>query len=291
VVSENTNAGASLNENESVIIVAMQMTSSPLVVDNLLFVEQQLKLLPVSRPCLVVLPECFACFGGGEKAMLDIAEHLHTGPIQLKLKQLAKQHGVWLVAGSLPLLCPTADKFTASCLLINDQGEIVEEYQKIHLFDVQVADNTGTYLESRSTQAGSKLIVINTPFGHLGLAVCYDIRFAAMFVAMNQIAQLDVLVLPAAFTQLTGQAHWHSLLTARAIENQCYVVAANQTGKHRNKRQTYGHSCIISPWGEKLAELPHDSGMIYAQIDHQLLADIRSNMPVYQHNKFRSHLV
>jgi len=291
VVSENTNAGASLNENESVIIVAMQMTSSPLVVDNLLFVEQQLKLLPVSRPCLVVLPECFACFGGGDKAMLDIAEHLHTGPIQLKLKQLAKQHGVWLVAGSLPLLCPTADKFTASCLLINDQGEIVEEYQKIHLFDVQVADNTGTYLESRSTQAGSKLIVINTPFGHLGLAVCYDIRFAAMFVAMNQIAQLDVLVLPAAFTQLTGQAHWHSLLTARAIENQCYVVAANQTGKHRNKRQTYGHSCIISPWGEKLAELPHDSGMIYAQIDHQLLADIRSNMPVYQHNKFRSHLV
>lgn len=291
MVSENTNAGASLNENESVIIVAMQMTSSPLVVDNLLFVEQQLKLLPVSRPCLVVLPECFACFGGGDKAMLDIAEHLHTGPIQLKLKQLAKQHGVWLVAGSLPLLCPTADKFTASCLLINDQGEIVEEYQKIHLFDVQVADNTGTYLESRSTQAGSKLIVINTPFGHLGLAVCYDIRFAAMFVAMNQIAQLDVLVLPAAFTQLTGQAHWHSLLTARAIENQCYVVAANQTGKHRNKRQTYGHSCIISPWGEKLAELPHDSGMIYAQIDHQLLADIRSNMPVYQHNKFRSHLV
>lgn len=272
-------------------IVAIQMNSSPLIEDNLVFVEQQLKLLPPQRPCLVVLPECFACFGGGDKLILDIAEDLHQGPIQHKLRQFAKQYGVWLVAGSMPITCEIAGKYTASCLLIDDQGEFVEEYQKIHLFDVQVADNTGTYLESRYTQAGNKLIVTNTPFGTLGLAVCYDIRFAGMFVAMNQIAQLDVLALPAAFTQQTGQAHWHSLLSTRATENQCYIVAAGQTGKHRNKRQTYGHSCIISPWGEKLVELPHDTGMIHAQIDHQLLADIRTKMPVYQHNKFRSHLV
>jgi predicted amidohydrolase len=272
-------------------IVAIQMNSSPLVEDNLIFVERQLKLLPPQRPSLVVLPECFACFGGGDKLILDIAEDLHQGPIQHKLRQFAKQFGVWLVAGSMPITCEIADKYTASCLLIDDQGEFVEEYQKIHLFDVQVADNTGTYLESRYTQAGNKLIVTNTPFGTLGLAVCYDIRFAGMFVAMNQIAQLDVLALPAAFTQQTGQAHWHSLLRTRATENQCYIVAAGQTGKHRNKRQTYGHSCIISPWGEKLVELPHDTGMIHAQIDHQLLADIRTKMPVYQHNKFRSHLV
>jgi nitrilase len=277
--------------NASPNIVAIQMNSSPLVEDNLLFVEQQLILLPPQRPCLVVLPECFACFGGGDKLLLNIAEGLHHGPIQHKLKQLAKKHGIWLVAGSLPLLCPTENKFTASCLLISDHGETVEEYQKIHLFDAQVADKTATYLESKHTQAGNKLIVINTPFGNLGLAVCYDIRFAGMFVAMNQIAQLDVLALPAAFTQQTGQAHWHSLLRARAIENQCYIVAANQTGTHRNKRQTYGHSCIISPWGEKLAELPYDTGIIHAQIDHPLLADIRTNMPAYQHNKFRSHLV
>ena len=277
--------------NNGANVVAIQMTSSPLVEDNLLFVEQQLKLLPPLRPCLVVLPECFACFGGGDKLLLEIAEDLHHGPIQLKLKQFAIQYGIWLVTGSLPLRCTTANKFTASCLLINEHGKIVEEYQKIHLFDVKVADVTGTYLESRNTQAGNKLIVISTPFGVLGLAICYDIRFAGMFIAMNQIAQLDVLVLPAAFTQQTGQAHWHSLLTARAVESQCYIVAANQTGKHRNKRQTYGHSCIISPWGEKVAELPHGIGMIHAQIDHQLLADIRTNMPVYQHNKFRSHLV
>jgi nitrilase len=272
-------------------IVAIQMSSSPLVEDNLAFVEQQLTLLPPQRPCLVVLPECFACFGGGDKLMLDIAEDLHSGPIQYKLKQLAKQYGIWLVAGSLPLLCPAENKFTASCLLIDDQGEIVEEYQKIHLFDAQVADNTGTYLESRYTQAGNTLIVTDTPFGNLGLAVCYDIRFAGMFAAMSQIAQIDVLALPAAFTQHTGQAHWHTLLGARAIENQCYIVAANQTGKHSNKRQTYGHSCIISPWGEKLVELPHDTGIIHAPIDHQLLAEISTKMPVYQHNKFRSHLV
>ena len=272
-------------------IVAIQMTSSPLVEDNLLFVEQQLKLLPTQRPCLVVLPECFACFGGDDKLILDTAEDLHLGPIQHKLKQFAKQYGIWLVAGSLPILCSSVGKFTASCLLINDHGKTVEEYQKIHLFDVQVADNTGTYLESRFTQAGNTLIVTHTPFGNLGLAVCYDIRFASMFTAMNQIAQLDVLALPAAFTQQTGKAHWHPLLKARAIENQCYIVTANQTGKHRNKRQTYGHSCIISPWGDTLVELPHNTGMIHAQIDHQLLADIRTQMPIYQHNKFRSHLV
>lgn len=272
-------------------VVAIQMCSSPLVEDNLLFVEQQLKRLPTQRPCLVVLPECFACFGGGDKLILDIAEDLHQGPIQQKLRQFAKEYDVWLVAGSMPITCQIADKYTASCLLINDQGEFIEEYQKIHLFDVQVEDNTGSYLESRHTQAGSKLVVAPTPFGNLGLAVCYDIRFAGMFLAMTQIAPLDVLTLPAAFTQQTGQAHWHSLLSARAIENQCYIVAANQTGEHMNKRQTYGHSCIISPWGEKLAELPHETGMIHAQIDHQLLADIRTKMPVYQHNKFRSHLV
>ena len=272
-------------------IVAIQMTSSPVVADNLLFVEQQLQRLPKQRPCLVVLPECFACFGGNDQDMQNISEEFDKGPIQQKLKDLAKQYNIWLVAGSMPIKSQKSAKFTASCLLINDNGDILEEYQKIHLFDVQVADNTGSYKESRSTQAGEKLVVVNTPFGKLGLAVCYDIRFAGMFAAMSEIAQLDIIALPAAFTKTTGQAHWFGLLTARAIENQCYVVAANQTGEHRNKRQTFGHSCIISPWGEKIVELPEDTGMIHATIDHQLLAEIRAKMPVYQHNKFRSHLV
>jgi nitrilase len=276
---------------EQPIVVAIQMTSSPDVSDNMAFIEQQLQQLPKQRPCLVVLPECFACFGGGDSKLLDIAEHLYQGPIQQKLQELAKQYAVWLVAGSMPLLTANNNQYSASCLLINDSAEIVSEYQKIHLFDVQVDDNTGSYQESRFTQAGHNLVVVDTPFGNLGLAICYDIRFAAMFSAMQQIAQLDILALPAAFTQKTGEAHWHKLLSARAIENQCYLVAANQTGIHRNKRQTFGHSCIISPWGKTLAELAKDTGTIHSPIDQQLLTDIRSNIPVYQHNQFRSYLV
>ena len=272
-------------------LVAIQMNSSESVADNLQFVEKQLQNLQAQRPCLVVLPECFACFGGKEDTILNIAEDLGHGPIQQKLKAMAKQYDVWLVAGSMPITCGLQNKYTASCLLIDNAGNLVEEYQKIHLFDVQVADNTGSYLESRTTQGGSKLVVTNTPFGVLGMAICYDVRFAGMFQAMAEISQLDILTLPAAFTQRTGQAHWDALLTARAIENQCYLVAANQTGEHGNKRQTYGHSCIISPWGEKLAELTTQTGLIQSPIDHNLLTEIRNNMPVYQHNKFRSHLV
>lgn len=272
-------------------LASIQMTSTPNVDENLQFVEISLQALPSERPCLVVLPECFACFSAGDKTLIDIAEHKNDGPVQAKLSALAKKYDVWLVAGSFPLMSQTSAKYTASCLLFNNEGKQVAEYQKIHLFDVQVSDNTGTYFESKHTQAGNSLVVCKTPFGNLGLAICYDIRFAAMFNAMSQITPIDVLALPAAFTQTTGQAHWHSLLKARAIENQCYLVAANQTGIHVNQRQTYGHSCIISPWGDTLAEAPHAVGVIHCQLDHKLLDDIRANMPVHQHNKFRSQLV
>jgi predicted amidohydrolase len=272
-------------------LVAVQMTSSPSVADNMRFVEQQLQQLEIDEPTLVVLPECFACFGAGDKAILAVAETPNDGPVQTQLQDIARRYKVWLVAGSFPLKSTIANKYTASCLLIDDQGHVQAEYQKIHLFDVQVADNTGSYLESRSTEAGKQLAVVDTPFGKLGLAICYDIRFAGMFQAMNQIAQLDVLALPAAFTYQTGSAHWHSLITARAIENQCYIIAANQTGEHANKRQTYGHSSIISPWGETLAQLPTETGTISANLDTQALATIRRNMPIAQHNQFRSYLV
>jgi nitrilase len=272
-------------------LVALQMTSSPDVSTNLQLVDAGLANLTVTEPTLVVLPECFACFGGGDKGQLAIAETLGDGPIQTALYAMAKRYGVWLVAGSMPIRTDVADKFSATCLLINDAGERVSDYQKIHLFDVQVADNTGSYLESRYTRPGNKLVVQDTPFGKLGLAVCYDLRFAGMFDAMSQLGPLDVLALPAAFTYKTGQAHWHALLSARAIENQCYVVAADQTGEHANKRQTYGHSCIMSPWGENLCEISDQPGLIQTRLDLSLLAKIRRDMPVNQHNKFRSYLV
>jgi predicted amidohydrolase len=272
-------------------LVAVQMCSTPDVDVNFAMLNAELNKLPSDRPTLVVLPECFACFGAGDKALLAIAETPGNGPIQRKLSQLAKKYAVWLVAGSIPLKTNNPDKFTASCLLIDDQGDIKHEYQKIHMFDVQVADNTGSYLESRVTQAGKQIVVADTPFGKLGLAVCYDLRFPGLFAQMSELSQLDVIALPAAFTYATGKAHWQALLAARAIENQCYVIAANQTGTHANKRKTFGHSCIISPWGETLIEITQAPGVVQSQLDNTLLADIRRKMPVHQHNKFRSCLV
>jgi nitrilase len=271
-------------------LVAIQMTSGPDVVANLAYLEQQLRSLPPERPCLVVLPECFACFGASDTHIYDLAERKNAGPIQAKLAQLAKQFEVWLVAGSFPLLCSTPEKYTASCLIFDDHGRLVDEYQKIHLFDAQVADSTGSYRESDRTQKGQRLVVVDSPFGTLGVAICYDIRFAGMFAAMSEIGPLSVLAIPAAFTLATGKAHWHPLLTARAIENQCFLVAANQTGTHANQRQTFGHSCIISPWGETLAELPHHTGSIVAHLEPDDLHDIRTKMPIRQHNQFRSYL-
>ncbi len=269
-------------------LIALQMVSGPDPEENLNQVESLLRQLRVDEPTLVVLPECFACFGGGDRGQLDIAEPMGNGPVQARLADMAKQYGVWIASGSLPTKAADEDKFQASCILINDQGQHMADYQKIHLFDVQVADNTGQYLESRFTRPGEKVTVVDTPFGRLGIAICYDIRFAGLFQAMEQI---DLLIVPAAFTAKTGEAHWHTLLKARAIEKQCYLVAANQGGTHKNGRQTYGHSCIISPWGEVIMEVANGPGIAMATPDPQLISRLRQSMPVHAHNKFRSYLV
>lgn len=267
-------------------LAALQMVSTPNVEENLLVVENAIKQQSVGS--LMVLPECFACFGAGDKALLKISEQLGQGQIQAKLAELSKRYGVWIVAGTIPLKTEDNQKYTASSLVFNDQGDCVAEYQKIHLFDVQVEDSTGSYLESKYTQAGKELVVIDSPFGRLGLAVCYDVRFAGMFQAMEQI---DVLVLPSAFTRATGAAHWHALIQARAIEKQCYLVAANQGGIHANGRETYGHSSIVSPWGVILDSRSEGEGKVSTYFDDKELKRIRRSMPVHQHNQFRSHFV
>lgn len=267
-------------------LVALQMVSCPDVQANLKQVEALIRLQ--KRGSLIVLPECFACFGASDKYLLEIAEQKGEGPIQRQLSDMAKQFGVWIVAGTFPLKTSDPNKYTASCLIYNTEGECVSEYQKIHLFDVLIQDNTKHYKESKYTQAGNQLVVIDTPFGKLGVAVCYDLRFAAMFQAMGDI---DVLALPAAFTQKTGEAHWQPLLRARAIENQCYLVAAGQGGVHENQRETYGHSCVISPWGEIESLIEKDVGAVSTHYDKALIEKIRANMPVRQHNQFRSYLV
>lgn len=271
------------------LVIALQMTSSPDVDENFQQIETQLQGFEFDEPVLVVLPECFAFFGASDKAMLNMAETRGQGDIQQRLSQLAKNYGIWLVAGTIPIKVAGIDKFTASCLVFNDLGEVVAEYQKIHLFDVSVADNTGSYQESKYTQYGSQTCVIeDTPFGRLGVAVCYDVRFAGQFVAMGE---MDVLALPAAFTEKTGAAHWHTLLAARSIENQCYLVAANQSGTHANGRKTFGHSCVYSPWGELSSETLESPGVAITTLNTSYLHKIRATMPVKQQNRFRSKFV
>lgn len=269
-------------------LVAIQMTSTPDVEENLAQVESELAKLHSDTPPLVVLPECFACFGTRDRELLDVAEGVGDGMIQQRLSQMAKKYGCYLVSGTFPMKASTKDKFTATCQLYGPDGDCLADYKKIHLFDVAIDDNTGSYKESKYTEAGTEVVTVETPIGNIGLAVCYDVRFSGLFNAMGDI---DILVLPSAFTQHTGQAHWDSLVRARAIEKQCFVVAANQTGQHENGRKTYGHSLIISPWGDTLAELPTQIGAIQASCELSDRQKLKSQMPVQQHNRFRSNFV
>ncbi|WP_255439164.1 carbon-nitrogen hydrolase family protein [Aestuariibacter sp. GS-14] len=271
---------------QTVNLVALQMTSGPDVTENLNTVATQLASANLPANSLVVLPECFACFGTRDGHLLTVAEPQGKGPIQTALQALARQHNCYLVSGTLPMQCNNPDKFTASSLLISPQGEQIAHYQKIHLFDVSVADNTRSYFESKYTQPGAQVVVADTPIGRIGMAVCYDVRFPGLFDAMGEI---DILVLPAAFTKVTGAAHWHTLLKARAVEKQCFVVAANQTGVHQNGRETFGHSVILSPWGEQLAQRATMPGVVQQSVNLAELDTYRQSMPLSLHNRFRSH--
>lgn len=277
------------NKENKPQLVAVQLVSEPDKKANLQQVELELQKLDLTKDTLVVLPECFGFFGAGDRALLEQSEQLGEGILQAELSRMSKQYQCWIVAGTIPLTCSDEEKFTASSLVYNAQGERIAEYQKIHLFDVEVADNTRSYQESRYTQAGESVLVIDdTPFGRLAVAVCYDVRFAGQFLAMQP---FDVLALPAAFTQTTGAAHWHALLQCRSIENQSYVVAANQGGVHANGRETFGDSCIYSPWGELVAKKSKGAGLVFASFDQSRIETIRTAMPVHKQNRFRSELV
>lgn len=270
----------------TVNLAALQMTSGPDVDANLDFVEQQLGSLQLPANSIVVLPECFACFGTRDGFLLTIAEQPGNGPIQQRLAAIAGHYKCYLVSGTIPATCDDPDRFTASCFVYGPDGELLDCYQKIHMFDAAVADNTKAYRESKYTKPGEQVVVLDTAVGRIGVAVCYDVRFAGLFDAMGEI---DVLVLPAAFTKVTGAAHWHTLLRARAIEKQCFVVAADQTGIHENGRETFGHSLIYSPWGDLLAQRETSPGIVQQQVELNDLSKYRQAMPLAQHNRFRSH--
>lgn len=262
-------------------LVALQINSQASWTENQEQIAHLLRRLPEERPCLVVLPENFACMGAATDYQ-KIAENLGSGRIQRQLSEWARTYGIWLVGGSLPTLLPQMNRLHTTSLVYNPQGELVDFYHKLHLFDVDLPDSRGRYRESEIFSPGSHTTVVASPFGGLGLSICYDLRFPELFHLLRQ-RGADILLVPSAFAHETGQTHWLPLLQARAIENQCYVVAANQCGSHPGNRETWGHSMIICPWGNVLALQGVQPGLISAAIDLQKHQYIRKTMPVLRH--------
>jgi predicted amidohydrolase len=231
----------------------------------------------------VLLPENALVFGAKED-YLNASESLGRGPLQSALAELAQRFNIYLVCGSFPIKSEEAERVYTSSLVFSPQGELIQHYHKLHLFDAQVNDGKGSYRESNTFKPGKALNCFHENGLTLGLSICYDLRFPAMYQALR-LAGAQVIFVPAAFTYVTGKAHWLPLLQARAIETQCYIVAANQGGEHSKERQTWGHSCIIDPWGEVVGQLEMGEGVLSATIDLTKLDDIRRSMPVMEHQR------
>ncbi|MCF6354447.1 MAG: carbon-nitrogen hydrolase family protein [Candidatus Polarisedimenticolaceae bacterium] len=270
-------------------IAAIQMASGPNVGANLLEAERLVVDAADAGAGLVVLPENFAFMGETEQDKLALRERDGEGPMQDFLAQIAKRLGIWLVGGTVPLEADDPNKIRAACMVYDDQGKRVARYDKIHLFDVNLVEANERYSESETIEPGEKAVVLDTPFGRLGIAVCYDLRFPEMFRHMLD-EGMDILALPASFTAITGKAHWEILVRARAVENLCYMIAAAQGGFHINGRETYGHSMIVGPWGTLLAELPSGAGAVTAPLDIEGLRSIRRSFPALDHRQLYCRL-
>ena len=264
---------------------AIQMASSPNVSSKLLAVDQLIGEAAKAGAKLVALPENFALMGEHETDKIKVKEADGFGPIQDFLASAAKKHAVWIVGGTIPITGTNSNKVRAASLVYNDQGERVGRYDKVHLFDVNVPGTNEVYRESDSIEPGTEPQVFETPFGKLGIAVCYDLRFPEIFRKMAK-QGVEILVVPSAFTAETGAAHWEILLRARAVENLCYVIAPNQGGFHLNGRKTFGHSMIVDPWGVVLDCYKTGSGFVLADIDKDRLEKVRGAFPVLNHRRF-----
>jgi predicted amidohydrolase len=267
----------------------IQMVSQPDVATNLAQARKLLEQAAERGARLAVLPENFAAMGRKDAAAIGRAEAYGEGPILPWLKQTARDLTLWIVAGTIPL--PPAHepdaKVRACSLLVDDQGEIVARYDKLHLFDVDVADARGRYRESDDYAHGQQIVVVDTPVGRLGLSVCYDLRFPELYTALRE-AGAELITAPSAFTAVTGAAHWEILIRARAIESQCYMLAAAQGGMHPGPRETYGHAAIIDPWGRVLIQQDSGEAVLLADRDSNEQASIRARMPVSSHRRFFS---
>ncbi len=265
-------------------IAAIQMASGPNVSANLIEAGRLIALAAEAGAQLVVLPENFALMGMTERDKVELREREGEGPIQEFLSRQALRHQLWIVGGTVPVEASAPDKIRAACLVYDTRGKQVARYDKIHLFDVALKESGEEYNESATIEPGEAPVVLDTPFGRLGLAVCYDLRFPELFRTLaGQGAEL--IALPAAFTAITGKAHWEVLVRARAIENLSYLIASAQGGYHLNGRHTHGDSMIVDPWGRVLDRLPSGSGIVVADIDSGQLQNRRRTFPVLDHRR------
>ena len=269
-------------------VAALQMASGPNVSANLLAASRLLQEAADCGAKLAVLPESFGFLGEQEKDILSLGERAGQGPLQDFLGEMAAKLGIWIVGGTVPLLEEgRKDRVRAACLVFNEQGHQVARYDKIHLFDVNLPETGEHYEESATIEPGQQVGVVDSPFGRLGLAVCYDLRFPELFRALLD-QGAEIVALPAAFTALTGQAHWEILVRARAIENLFYLIAAAQGGYHVNGRETYGHSMIVDPWGRVLDQVSRGTGLVCQVLDEEFRTAVRRNFPVIQHRRLKS---
>ncbi len=274
-------------------LAVIQMASQAGIEVNLARARRLLEKAAEAGARLAVLPENFAAMGRTDLRAVGRAEVEGNGPILPWLKRAARDLRLWIVAGTLPL--PPDDqpqaKVRACSLLVDDQGQRVARYDKLHLFDAEVGDARGRYRESDDYAAGDRLVVINTPVGRLGMSVCYDLRFAELYSALR-LAGAELISAPSAFTTVTGQAHWEMLIRTRAIETQCYMLAAAQGGEHPGGRLTHGHSSIVDYWGRVLGEQATGEAVLVVDRDTVEQAATRQRMPVLNHRRFTApHIV
>lgn len=265
-------------QREVTRIAAVQMASGPNIEGNLKEAARLIGMAVDRGAKLVALPEYFAIMGMRETDKVALREREGDGRIQAFLADTARRHGIWIVGGSVPLEASTDDKVRNSCLVYDEQGRLAARYDKIHLFGFTMGAEA--YSEERTIEPGNRVVTLDSPFGRIGLSICYDLRFPELYRAMGEV---DLILVPAAFTETTGKAHWETLVRARAIENLAYVLAPAQGGYHVNGRETHGDSMIVDPWGVVLDRLPRGSGIIVSGINPRHLRRLRQSLPALSH--------
>jgi len=259
-------------------VAAIQVVAGPVVEQNLAIAEELVGDAVDQGARLVALPEWFCFVGASDRDKLALRERDGDGEIQSALARLAAKFRVWLIGGTLPIATTDPGKVRNSCLVFDETGLRVARYDKIHLFGLDL--ETEKFQESDTIEPGASPVAVDSPFGRIGLSICYDVRFPELYRALGPV---DIISVPSAFTVPTGEAHWETLLRARAIENLAWVIAPAQGGRHKGGRVTYGHSVIVDPWGKVAACLPEGPGVVVADIDPNYQKMVRAALPALEH--------